>query len=247
MTTVTSIIRKDADKATDPLRMALAQAIGEARKAEAAVEAQHAAIERARTLVEAAAVKCEAAEAAVAAARAHHAEQVASALKASSEVRAPAAMRVARSALADAEDELQAGRTAEERLQSDLADLEDAARWHRNNVAAAVNAVLAPIVRQLLAESLELKTRVAVNMAIVGSILSADDEVRGFDGAAAARAKTRRDEPFLGLREQLDRLGASVTEQAHERITAALIATQHALAALRTNSAAPVHFAETKQ
>jgi hypothetical protein len=232
-----SLLTRDAD----PLRAALREAIAAQHSAEVAVTRQKQAIERASAHRATAEADLEAATAAVESAKGLDAANVAQALhSAAAAVGTPTAARKARAAEQEAQDAVDAATAALARLQADLAGLDEAAKWAGNTVVAAVNAVLAPTVRHLLAESLELKMQLAVNMAIVGSILSADDEVRGFDGAAAARAKTRRDEPFLGLREQLDRLGASVTEQAHERITAALIATQHALAALRTNPAAPL-------
>jgi CheY-like chemotaxis protein len=235
-------IRKDvaADNTMDPLRQKLAAVIAEARKAEAVVVSYRAARERAENLVTAAATKCEEAGAAIDAARQQHAQEVADALRSATEVRASAPLKAAKLAEGDAQEALAAGNAALQRLTADLAAAEEASRWAANAVQAAVNSVAAQALQLLLADAMAAKIRFTVSMAIVGQVLSTDAAPSGFDGADAVRAQNQRNAPLAGLREQLEKLGASVTEAAGGRIASSLAAWASARSALTTDATAPL-------
>ena len=108
------------------------------------------------------------------------------------------------------------------------------------SVRTEINRILATALSTLLADAMEAKIRYTIGMAVVGQVLSTDAAPSGFDGTDSVRAKARRDEPLAGLREQLEKLGASVTEQAHARLSSELAAWAAAVGALATDATAPL-------
>ena len=228
MSNITSIAQRQA-KGADPLRAALAAAIEAARKAEAAIGDQAAAIERAEQLVAASEAKVAAAGAAVADARRAHAEQVASALKNSGSVHIPAAMRTARAAETDASDELEAAKAALQKLQTGLEELVAAARWAKNGIFTAVNAVIAPAAEHLLKEARAAKLRAAAHVAALRELMTALTEQHkgadAFDTIDALEAQRQREEPFSGMHKQIQEfLTASLLADREKEAAAGLAA-----------------------
>jgi hypothetical protein len=236
--TVTPLHRNAvADKNADPLRMALANAINEARKAEAAVVSQRAAIERAQAHLAKAELDLQTATAAVADAKNLDAADVAAAIHTAAAVGAPTAARKARAAEQEAADAVDVAKAALAKLETDLVNMEEASHWATNGAVAAVNAVLAPIASRLISEARDLKAKLHVNLAVAQLILGANDASK-LPFIAEARAKQERDAPFVSLRQEIERLGAlGGIAIAGDALPAALAAWREAIAALKADAA----------
>jgi hypothetical protein len=140
-----------------PAFYGLADAIILAMKAAHAAEDQHAAIERAAKLVEAAEERLTAAVSTPADARETHTKQMANAIRTSSAVAAPSALRAARLAEADVLDEVESARAALVELEAELPDLEAAKTVADNDVTVAINTIMAAAGVELLAEAERLR------------------------------------------------------------------------------------------
>jgi hypothetical protein len=147
-------INKQTPEPRSRERQALAVAIEAAAMAARATEGGLAAVARASELVDDAQSKHAAASATVSAAKERHTAATAEAIGRGAPVPA-SAVRAARAAQADAEDDLDAAKAALKQLQTALAGLEEEA--HRADIAveAAVNSVLAGEAAVLLVERLE--------------------------------------------------------------------------------------------
>jgi hypothetical protein len=151
--TITPIKKAVATAPRSRERQALAAAIEDNLAAEAKLEAQRNAVERAERLVGDAATKLAAAVAAVASAREHQARRVAQAISAGSQATPASALRAARAAEVEAQDNQDAGVAALAQLQASLADLEAGAASAAMRLEAALNALLstagAPLIERL--------------------------------------------------------------------------------------------------
>ncbi len=218
-----TILRKDAAK-TDPAREALREVIAAEKAAHDAIERQKLAIGRAEAHLAKCEADLEAATAAVESAKHEDATNAAAAISNAAVVGAPTAARKARARALEYEDSRDVAVAALSLANAALSDLEEAARVKRNAVDVAINCVLTPVVEGCLAAAEDYKRRLAICMAVVGSVL--DDA-------------TRRGAPLAGLRERHERIAAlSAIDVAGDALPAALSAWRHALSALKQDASA---------
>jgi hypothetical protein len=210
----------------DALRAALASALQAQVKSDEAVSRQRAGIDRARGGVRAAEAAAKDAEKAVTKAREAHAEAIAAA--AANDAAPPASgVRAARQAQVDSEDEVEAAKAALDQLRGDLPTVEAAAREANIAVEAAINAILAPHARQLLAKGMELKCQLAPVVAVLSAL--SNDTPAGkphdqyLDAAKMHKplAEVRKDDQaFFETFNKFDRGGADPWVSARERLRA---------------------------
>jgi hypothetical protein len=168
-------MRRGAGDKREPARDALAAAISAHAKAEADVGAQTATIERANALVAECESKLDAARLAVVAARNRQAQQIADAVSAGTAVSGSSAMRQARAAERDVEDELAAAQEAlVGKLEADLADLGDQVRQRKNEVLVARAVVVGPYLANMLALAWKLRRELRVAECILLELLNRD-------------------------------------------------------------------------
>jgi hypothetical protein len=140
----TTSTRKD-----DPLRLALVDAIGEAEKARKALDRQKAGIERLQKQVWAGDDAIAAAQKAVEKAQKDHVDAIAAA--AALDAPTPAStVPAARKAVVEVQEQVEAARAALTKLQAGLADWEREASEASTAVEAAISAILAPHVIELV-------------------------------------------------------------------------------------------------
>jgi hypothetical protein len=150
MATAAVALRKDE---RPDERAELRRAIAAAKKARAAVDKQHDAIERAKELVAEAVGTLAAASAAVNTARQDHAQHIASVITGGGSPTSTGLIRAACAHERDAQDDLAASKAALSSLQADLADLESDAAVASRAVGRALATTLEPLCRRLVAET----------------------------------------------------------------------------------------------
>lgn len=144
----------------DPLRQSLAAAVEKAADAREALNHHRSAIERVQANVRQGEHRIRAAEKALEEAQEAHAGALAAA--AADDTPHPTnGVREARQAIADAQDDVEATKTALAQLKAELVDWERAAREADIELETAVTAVLEPQMRQLLDQAWELRNKLA--------------------------------------------------------------------------------------
>jgi hypothetical protein len=131
-------------------RAELRRAVTDAQEARAAVDRQRVSIERGTELVAEAVANLAAASAAVNTARETHAQHIASAITGGGSPTTTGLIPAARAHERDAEDELEALKSALSSLQAGLADMESDAAVAGRAVDAALAQALMPVARDLL-------------------------------------------------------------------------------------------------
>jgi hypothetical protein len=209
-------IRKNGDP-RDPTRDALREAIAARAVAHAEAERLQEAVGRAREMARAADEKMNRAAEELEMARASHATALAQAATTGVTPKANGALRVARATLHDSEDELEAARTALQRLEADRID--DRAAQAENNVLVAVAKVLAPVCEELLAEAVRRRAELLALTQTLFVLTSEETAVPRVGGEVqrAVAADARR-APLMDLRERVLRLNLLPTQE--ELITA---------------------------
>jgi hypothetical protein len=137
-------------------RAALRAAIEDVKRIQAAVDAQHGAIERAQRLVWEARRRFEATGKAIAEARIKDAQQLAAALT-SGEEASPQAAKQAKEAETEAGEALAMVRAAHRQLEADLKDSEHEAARAAKDVTAAIAVVLKPAAQKMIEEAQRLR------------------------------------------------------------------------------------------
>jgi hypothetical protein len=213
MSNVTAIVPRADDK-QDPLRAALDSAIKMAWKATCAVTAAAESLERGRSLVAGADAAVEAATTAVGEARELDAKNAAKAVRMRGDVGGASAARKARRELEEAEEDAEVARSALAKLEGDLADAEDQARWRANAVCVARNNLLLPLAEQLLARAHLARRTVFVAQSLLSEMLSTrDDAAPKFpDVLSSIRAREQREAPLAGIRSEAHDFSTADTE-----------------------------------
>lgn len=204
--TIAVLKPKTSDLKGDPLRVALADAIDASRKTDAAIESRRGAIVRATELVEKAERGLEAASAMVADARGRHAQAVAEAAAGGTPPSSPSTMRAARVAEVDAQDEVDAAKSALAQLEGGLPNLQEHAVRAESKVRAAVNAVVASAAKPFLEETRELQAELVAKRAILQFLrhYEANDETSD-DPTLAVILADERKAPLAELHDLIDK------------------------------------------
>ena len=192
---------KRNDGGDDP-RDALREAIAARAVAHAKAELQQKAVERAHAMVREAEARLTVVGEALEATRSGHAEALAHAASTGAAPKANGALRAARLALSDAEDEADAARAALEQLKADRGD---------DQIAQAENAVLTEIARvlaltggELLARAQRAKAELLILTETLYALTSEETVGVPLFGGEIARlnGQDARRAPLLGLRDE---------------------------------------------
>ena len=202
----------------DDARAELRQKITDKRKCDAAVASQRAAIDRAKELLATSERRLETATAAVAAAHERDAQQAAKAIRASAAAAPGSTVHKARQAQAAQEDAVEIARGALARLESGLAEKENAAQWAANAIIVCANALLAPEAARLIEETRELRLRLAFNQSLLTEIFRDRDGPKFGEFLDERRAEDEREAPLKLMKEQADHflfmaIGGTIEEQ----------------------------------
>lgn len=234
---------------SDPLRVALAQAITTRREAEQAVDAHRKAVDTAFDAVMVAEAELETARSNAKKARAADIEGLAQRIAKqgdASDASASGASSSAIAAVADAEDKLQICRETLAHIEASQAHCEIALLRAKNRVIAAVGGMLAPVGARLFEEIRKRRVRLAVDESMLRALLgSSYEDVPYFPERTglAGRAMDAREAPLKTLRNDaqrflLTRLGDAAEERS--AVDAMLTLWRPALCALRENADAPL-------
>jgi hypothetical protein len=205
------------------------------------------AIERAREQVAVAEAKLAEAEAAAAAAKSGFAEALANAVAAGRKLPSEsAALRAADAKVVGAANVRDAVRTAHEKLKADLRNVEIDEHLSRNEIATAVDQVLAPLATQLL-ERAEAARRTLFQAAAVLNFLRAPDDAHRSDlfwkpneWKTAWHAGDRRRAPMLEVNKQIENFLAKFRQDIDTGADATLARWRAARQALKNDSTAPL-------
>jgi|SRR5579862_4729678 len=223
-----------------PERQALATEIEAAARAECAAENGRAAVARALELVNETSNKLVEANAAVISAKEDHTAAIAVAIGKGTPVPS-STLKIARTAQAEAQDNLDAAAAALERLQTACTDLEAETSHAKMRVEAAINAVLAaagfPLVRDLL-------TRRAEVLQLLSILCFIRNRGRERQGTSSSfRVVPMLSEPLAAVESEINAvLEVGVPFNNFEAALAhpVLNAWQEACAALRADASAPL-------
>jgi hypothetical protein len=200
----------------DPLRAALSDALAGEKKAKAKLAAHHAAIKRADEQVTASERKLEELQAESAAAKSAYAGELAQAVAAAASTipGTPKALREAEVKVGDAEKTLEAVRVARDRLKGDLRGVEIDAHLSEMDVAAAVDAALAPSVEKLLALGEANRVTMYQCVAALSELRSGAGRDPYFNWSESEWRErsdaNKRRAAMLPLRDEIERLGMRV-------------------------------------
>jgi hypothetical protein len=217
-----ALVKRNTD-GDDPTRSTLRAAIAARAAAEAKAGQQQEAIHRARNMVTAAEAKAGLAGEALESCRADHAQALAEAATTGSTPKANGALRSARAALSDAEDEASAARAALDRLEADGDDLKAANSQLENAVLVAIAEVIAPVAERLLAQI----QRKQIELSVLQQLFLAltDDDEAGAPlfptDVRRLNAKDARMKPVTALREQLFNLDLKAGQERAKEAAAA--------------------------
>jgi hypothetical protein len=218
---------KKNDDGGDP-RSSLRRAIADAAKVNDQIERHRQAVARARDMVREAEQKLTVAGEALESARAKHAQAVARAAATGHAAKPNGALRSARAALSDAEDEAAASRAAFDRFVADGEDLEASNPQLENDVLVAVAETVAPAAQKILDQLQQKQAEVATLQQAFLALT--DQETVGlpvfYSEAEKLNMRDARAAPLKELRERYFALGSldsqkSVQERAHEAASAA--------------------------
>jgi len=204
-------------------RAALAAAIADKRRADAAVEAARARLAHADERITASTAALEVATAEVAKVKAR---AIAAATGSARDMGAQV-LRAARAAQTDAADAVEIAQGARDQIAASLPDLEASAAWAQNAVITAANALLAPEAARLLEETRELRMRLALNQTLLTEMFHDSGGPEFKDAIDAMRARDERDLPLKQLKEDAGHflmmmINGTIAEQ---RVVAERIAT----------------------
>jgi hypothetical protein len=201
-----ALLKKD-DGSDDP-RSALREAIAARTVTHAKAELQRKAVERAHTMVRDAEARLTVVGEALEATRSGHAEALAQAASTGAAPTANGALRAARLALSDAEDEADAVRAAFEQLKADRGD--DQVAQAENAVLTEVARVLALTGRELLARAQRAKAELLILTETLYALTSEETVGVPLFGGEIARlnGQDQRRAPLLGLRDEVLKLSS---------------------------------------
>jgi hypothetical protein len=134
-------------------RAELRRAVADAQQARAAVAVQHAAIERGKQLVQEAEANLAAARTNVATAREGHAQHIAKTIAGGGSPTSTGLIRAARATERDAEDDVEATKSALLKLEADLVLVETDAAVAAKSITRALTSTLEPLARRLIEEA----------------------------------------------------------------------------------------------
>ncbi len=220
-------------------RSALRQAIADKRRADAAVENVKVRLQRSDERI---AIAESAVTTAKAATDEVKARAIAAATASDRDVDGQA-LRASRSREADALDGAEIAVAARAALAAKLPELEAAAAWAANNVIVCANALLAPEAARLLAETRELRLRLAFNEARIAEVFRDRGGPAFAETLNAMIARDKRDAPLAAIKEEASHflgmmVGGTIEEQ--RKITARIAEWWQAREATWTDADAPM-------
>ncbi len=222
----------------DPLRAELRAAIERRIKADAAVEAARSKLAHADERITASTAALEVATSEVAKVKAR-----AIAAAAGSARDMGAVLRAARAAQTDAADVVEIAQGVRDAIAAELPDVEAAAAWAANDVIVCANALLAPEAARLLAETRELRLRLAFNEARIAEVFRDRGGPAFAETLNAMIARDKRDAPLAAIKEEASHflgmiVGGTIEEQ--RKITARIAEWWQAREATWTDADAPM-------
>lgn len=230
----------DADFPVPDDRRALALAIENKRKADDAVTAQEEAITRASSLADEADAELEKLRRKVPDAEDADVKRAASSIKAEVKIVSPWAGDKARGSVRAAEDRCTLLRQALDRLQTDLAVLQDDAAEAANVVAVEIRLVMLPALEKMFQETRAAKAKVAIGSRLLAELATVDERGVRFHSAVRDMAAAQRRDVAMGdLRRRVQGLTFN-TDDAFRDAAAALAQWRDAIAALKSDASAPL-------
>jgi hypothetical protein len=204
---------KAPDAKRDPSRIALANAIEVARKAESALEAQREAVERARSFAATAQSKLDAAVAAINEARDADASAAARASRHAGAIAGvTSATRKARANLEDCEDAAEVGKSAVAKLETEMTEIDENFRKAESRVAGCINAIMATTATALIDKATALRSELLATWAVLATITSDKGSGRPEGGYTTKLliSQSERQAPLNGLSEAVTKATAAV-------------------------------------
>jgi DNA repair exonuclease SbcCD ATPase subunit len=199
-------ILKKSTGGDDP-RWALREAICAAAEAQRRVEEHREAIRRAHAMVSDTEQKLATASDALEAARSGHAEVLVRAATTGHVAKPNGALRTARLALVDVEDEVSAAKAALERLKADGEEIEASISKSEDAVFVAIAAAVAPVAEQVLERILRARGELLALQAVFDALTESQEEPVLLSSGQFARRVDPRLAPLNALRTRLSSLG----------------------------------------